>query len=134
MLTRVYTCHSTVTIDLLAFHGNLAIHCHLVFPMHRTVDSFDRSSTLITAIAIGCWVLCRIFTCFYFSVFSFVSMYFLLFCLGFVGFSLPLYLGFNFVVKTSVSKDNTSFSLALDSNLTNAFPILTFFVLCWGCR
>jgi hypothetical protein len=43
-------------------------------------------------------------------------MYFLLFCLGFVSFSPTLYLGFNFVVKTSASGDSTSFSLAPNSD------------------
>jgi hypothetical protein len=44
-----------------------------------------------------------------------------------VGFSLPLYLWFNFVVEISASRDSTPFSLALNSDLTNAFPILTSF-------
>jgi hypothetical protein len=54
-------------------------------------------------------------------------MYFLLFCLGFVGFSLPLYLGFNFVEETSASEDNTPFPLVPNLDLTSAFPILTSF-------
>jgi hypothetical protein len=98
-----------------------------VSPTPRTVDFSNSSSTFITAIITGWWVLCCICTCFYFSIFSFVSMYFMLFCLGFVGFSLPLYLGFNFVVETNASGESTSFSSASDSDLTNAFPILTSF-------
>jgi hypothetical protein len=52
-------------------------------------------------------------------------MYFILFCLGFVGFSPPLYLGLNFVVETSPSGDSTPFSLVPDSDLSSVFPVLT---------
>jgi hypothetical protein len=54
-------------------------------------------------------------------------MYFLLFCLGIVGFSFSLYLGFNFVGETSASENNTPFSLAPNSDLTSVFLILTSF-------
>jgi hypothetical protein len=44
-----------------------------------------------------------------------------------VGFSLHLVLGFIFVVETSASRDNTPFSLVLDSDMISAFPLLTSF-------
>jgi hypothetical protein len=57
----------------------------------------------------------------------FCCFYFLLLCLGFVGFSLHLVLRFIFVVETSASGDSTSFSLVPDLDLINAFPLLTSF-------
>ena len=98
---------STITTGLLALlrhHAIRLLHCtyRSVISMRLSVElttwtlhSSNRSSTFIIAVTTSCWVLCCISTCFYFYVSSIVSMYFLLFCLGFVGFSLPLYLGFN---------------------------------------
>ena len=62
-----------------------------------------------------------------FLFFYFFPLYLLLFCLGFLGFSLPLHLRCNFVVETSASEDRTPFSSALDLDLTSIFLILTSF-------
>ena len=51
----------------------------------------------------------------------------MLFCLSFVGFSLPLYLGLIFVMETSASEDSIYFSSILDSDLTSAFLVSTSF-------
>jgi hypothetical protein len=66
-----------------------------------------------------------VFSCFF--LLHFVVFNFLLLCLGFVGFSLHLVLGFIFVVETSASGDNTPFSLVPDSDLISVFPLLTSF-------
>jgi hypothetical protein len=57
-------------------------------------------------------------------MFSFVSMYFLLFCLG---FRLHLDLGISFVTKTSAYGDGTPFLMVPNSDLTSVFSLLTSF-------
>ena len=63
---------------------------------------------------------------------SLFSKYLLLFCLGFVGFSLSLFLRF-FVVDTSTTGESTSFSLVLESAFLTSTSFMWLKVFRGGC-